>query len=492
MELDGVAESLKDKCIFITGSTGFLAKIFVEKVLRIQPDVKKVFLLVRAADTNSANRRLQDEVISKQLFDVLREKHREEFNSFFTEKVSPIAGDITIENLGIRDTDLRETLWNKIDIVMNVAATTNFYERYDVALNINVLGAKHVLEFAKKCPKLEMLLHVSTAYVAGVREGIILEKAFHMGETLKGGFDLDIEKELKLVEDKKRELYTDNNAEKDVQRSAMKELGLQRAKTFGWPNTYVFTKAMGEMLLGHLRGDLPLVILRPTIITSIYKEPLPGWIEGTRTIDSLIIGYVKGKLPCFFGDQELIMDVIPGDMVVNCMLFAITYHLNQRSQFIYHICSSTSNPVKYTTLERCGFKYFTENPRIGKNGEPIKTRRIPVFKKMYLFRAYMALRYWLPLEALHLVNVVLFQLFSEQYSMLSRKYKFVMRLVDLYEPYAYFRGCFDDINTEYLRMAMAKENSKDSKIFDFDTKNINWEDYLYDVHIPGVLKYVCK
>lgn len=55
-----------------------------------------------------------------------------------------------------------------------------------------------------------------------------------------------------------------------------------RANKFGWPNTYVFTKALGEMMLGHLKGSMPLAILRPTIITSTYKEPFPGWIEGIR------------------------------------------------------------------------------------------------------------------------------------------------------------------------------------------------------------------
>ena len=55
-----------------------------------------------------------------------------------------------------------------------------------------------------------------------------------------------------------------------------------RARLFGWPNTYVFTKAMGEMLVGKFKGDLPLVIVRPTIVTSTFKEPFPGWIEGVR------------------------------------------------------------------------------------------------------------------------------------------------------------------------------------------------------------------
>lgn len=57
-----------------------------------------------------------------------------------------------------------------------------------------------------------------------------------------------------------------------------------RARHYGWPNTYVFTKAMGEMLLGemNLNKQLPLVIVRPTIITSTYEEPFPGWVEGIR------------------------------------------------------------------------------------------------------------------------------------------------------------------------------------------------------------------
>jgi fatty acyl-CoA reductase len=56
-----------------------------------------------------------------------------------------------------------------------------------------------------------------------------------------------------------------------------------RARMFGWPNTYVFTKAMGEMLLVHYNRDtVPLVIIRPTMITSTYQEPFPGWIEGVR------------------------------------------------------------------------------------------------------------------------------------------------------------------------------------------------------------------
>lgn len=51
---------------------------------------------------------------------------------------------------------------------------------------------------------------------------------------------------------------------------------------FGWPNAYVFTKAVGEMMVDYLRKDIPTVIIRPTIIESSLKEPFPGWMEGNR------------------------------------------------------------------------------------------------------------------------------------------------------------------------------------------------------------------
>lgn len=97
----------------------------------------------------------------------------------------------------------------------------------------------------------------------------------------------------------------------------MKDLGLARARHFGWPNTYVFTKAMGEMMLQEQlvagagrRHGIPVVIARPSIITSVHRDPLPGWIEGTRTIDAIIIGYAKQSLSCFLADLDLIMDVV--------------------------------------------------------------------------------------------------------------------------------------------------------------------------------------
>lgn len=201
------------------------------------------------------------------------------FCSLVEEKVFAISGDISQEDMGIINSQLRNEMYKEIDIIINSAAT--FDERYDIAMNVNVVGAMNVLKFAKNCTKVKMLLHVSTAYVCSKTTEIVREKPLVMGETFNENSYLDMDVERRVIANKLKELETQNATPKEVT-TAMKELGIQRAKLHGWLYTYSFTKAMGEMILGHLKENLQLVIIRPTIITSTYKEPFPGWIEGVR------------------------------------------------------------------------------------------------------------------------------------------------------------------------------------------------------------------
>ncbi|KAI7982715.1 hypothetical protein LOK49_LG15G01856 [Camellia lanceoleosa] len=433
--------------------------VFVEKILRVQPNVKKLYLLLRASDAHSASQRLHNEVI--------REKLGANLNSLISEKVTPVAGDITCENLGVKDSNLVEEMWREVDIVVNLAATTNFEDRYDVALLLNTLGAKLVLDFAKKCANIKMLLHVST----------------------------DIEMEIKVVEERLRELREEEATDGEI-KMAMKKLGIQRARKYGWPNTYVFTKAMGEMLLGHLKENMPLVIIRPTIITSTFKEPFPGWVEGVRMIDSILIGYGKGNMTCFLADPHSIIDVIPGDMVVNAMMVAMVAHANQAfaasdEMMIYHVGSSVANPFILTCLQDYAQRYFTKHPWIGKDGKPVIVGNVTLLTSMDSFHRYMTLRCLLPFKGLELVNTASCQYFQGICLKLRRKINFVMRMIEIYRPYLFFKGVYDDINTEKLRLE-AKESGVETDVFYFDPKSINWEDYIMNTHIPDLVKYVFK
>ncbi|GLT51323.1 hypothetical protein SLA2020_247420 [Shorea laevis] len=195
------------------------------------------------------------------------------------------------------------------------------------------------------------------------------------------------------------------------------------------------------MLLRSFKDNLPLIIIRPTIITSTFKKPFPhfpGYIESLRTIDTLIASAKEGRVKCFLGKPETIIDVMPADMVVNSTLMAMWAHAHQS----WLDSESTS-----------------------------------------LLDIYV-----LPLKGLGLVNAVFRQNSHAAYENLHQKIKLVTRLVELYEPYALLKGIFDDTNSESLRMAAREDGGE----FDSDPKCINWEDYILNIHIPCLRKYVMK
>ncbi|XBI05561.1 hypothetical protein VPH35_133717 [Triticum aestivum] len=487
MDAAAVIGCFRDRSILITGSTGFLGKMLVEKILRVQPDVRKLYLLVRAPDAASAEHRVLTEVVATKLFDVLRTKHGADFNSFIKNKIYPLPGDITKETCALRNS-MVEQISKEIHVIVSVAATTSFYERYDVALASNTLGVAHVCDLAKKCANLKMFLHVSTAFVAGAQEGLLVEKPFDVGKALKKDYDLDIQSEKKLVESVKSKLRIQFSNDK-IEKRKMKKLGLKRARHFGWPNVYSLTKAMGEMLLGSLGQDLPAVIVRPSIISSTFQEPMPGWTEGTRTMDMLYVAYNDQKLSCFIADRNVIVDVIPGDMVINALMVAMAIHWDTHGkQAIYHVTIGHRNPLLFSTFLESGYEYFRSNPRVTKDGRIVKDRRVKVFKKYTFFRLYMILRYNLALETLHVMSVFGHSV-SQHYDKLKRGYNFLILVAKLYAPYAFFKGCFDDTNMRNLWAITSTDQLKDGSTFDCDPACIDWGSYLINTHIPAALTY---
>ncbi|PKU60700.1 Fatty acyl-CoA reductase 3 [Dendrobium catenatum] len=177
-------------------------------------------------------------------------------------------------------------------------------------------------------------------------------------------------------------------------------------------------------------------------------------------------------------------------MVANAMILAITTHSNQHSEVIYHVSSSVRNLVKTSTIEKCVYQYIVKNHQTRSDGKEIKANKLHFKRTMTSFHIYMLLHYRLPLEGLRLMNLALFGLFTQQYNTYWREYKRVMLLADIYAPYAFFKGCFDDSNLECLRKAMV--NNVEMKLFDFDPVNIELDDYLINIHIPGVIKYLLK
>ncbi|RLM79805.1 fatty acyl-CoA reductase 2-like [Panicum miliaceum] len=278
----GIAEFLVGKNLLVTGGTGFLAKVLIEKILRASPGVGKIYVVIKAKDTEASSKRLQNEVVDTELFKRLQEIHGKDYHGFVAGKLVPVAGNVTEANLGVAP-KLADEIVDEVDIIVNSAASTTFDERYDVAMNLNTLGPFRLMSFAHRFRKLQLFLQVSTAYVNGQRQGVVPEKPFRLGDTIanelvpgdssqkKSGAVLDIEAETKLAFNSRRDSEDSASFTRRI-----KCLGLERAKLHGWQDTYVFTKAMGEMVVNCMRGEIPVVTIRPSIIESTLREPFPG------------------------------------------------------------------------------------------------------------------------------------------------------------------------------------------------------------------------
>ncbi|GLJ37424.1 hypothetical protein SUGI_0760310 [Cryptomeria japonica] len=483
----GVVDFFKDKNMLVIGGTGFLGKVFIEKILRVQPEVGQIFTLVRAKDLKSAQAKIQKEMIFTELFRLLQDRYGGEYENFMAQKIIPVVGDVSIDDyLGIEE-EQRDEICSKVDIVVNLAATTKFYERYDVSLGVNVVGAIHAINFCRKCKNLQILIHVSTAYVNVGRTGIIAEETVKIRAGVTFGPDYikgEVDLIRKSLEETTSTAYLSDTKEESKR---MKELGQERARNFGWPNVYVFTKAVGEMMVDQLRGDLPVVILRPAIIESTLAEPFPGWMEGNRMLDPLITGYGKGQIKIFAAKKNLIIDVVPVDMVVNCMIACMYKHAKEPDLFIYQVATSVENPLFYDVGVTAAYNYFLLHPCKTKKGKIVKVERPFVIRSMESFRQYMKLHYKIPIEVLYCVSLLLCGLQRQQYNQLLYKYNMVMKLATLYEPFIFFQGKFDNSNTNRLWEELSKE---DQQKFMFDVKCIDWADYFFNVHIPGLLEYV--
>ncbi|XP_031263619.1 fatty acyl-CoA reductase 2-like, partial [Pistacia vera] len=233
------------------------------------------------------------------LFDLVRDMHGESYQEFMSSKLVPVPGNIGESNLGMNP-DLMNEIAKEVDVIINSAANTTFDERFDVAVNINTKGPSRILNFAKQCKKLCCFIHVSTAYVT---MGNLGENLISKTSPLSHP-PVDVDAEVKLALDSSLAFH--GSAEVTQK---MKEMGLERAKSCGWKNVYEFTKAMGELVIDENRGEIPVAIVRPSIIVSTFREPFPGWIQGNRMADPIAMAYCKGHLPAFL-NPETVIDIL--------------------------------------------------------------------------------------------------------------------------------------------------------------------------------------
>lgn len=492
-ERQRIRERLAGHHILVTGSTGFLAKVLVEKLLRAVDTIGGIHLLVRVrSDGTTPEQRVRRDVLGSRAFDRLRASLGEGFAELCERKIHALGGDLTKDRLGL-EPSAYDALTDKITVVVNSAATVTFDERVDWAIELNTLGPQRLLRFAQDAGNIPFL-HVSTSYVCGNRRGTVMED-FSAPESAReslprcpDGEEYDLDGLVESVRAEAAELRHRFGADTEVCRRRLIGAGMDRARSHGWNDTYTFTKWIGEQLLVRDRGDVPLVVFRPAVIESSFEEPAPGWIDGLRMADPVIVAYGRGKLTEFPAVGDLYMDFIPVDFVTNAIIATLPVGDGWRNSLaVYHCASSGRNPLSLDKLARALGRAFQKRPMSDENGRPIRLGPLRLIdRETFVRRWTLKRRRVARLQRL----ISLLGIRGRRYRKLSGILREVDQLIyfaEIYSPYTHFDGRFND---DALIAAAQGLHPSDRTEFPFDPGRIDWDDFVINRHVPGLRSYV--
>lgn len=144
-----ITEFFRDSTVFLTGATGYLGKLLLEKLLRSCPDLKHVYILIREKKGKGREARFE-EVFDSPVFDVLKRKRPN-----FERKISLVSGDCVLQDLGL-DEETKKVLIQEVDCVFHCAATVRFDQHIKTATYINVRAVRDLLAMAKRMKKLKV------------------------------------------------------------------------------------------------------------------------------------------------------------------------------------------------------------------------------------------------------------------------------------------------------------------------------------------------
>ena len=303
----------------MTGVTGFIGEQLLWKILTELPDTRAA-VLVRRKRSAAAWERMVG-VVKKDIFNEVREAAGGP-EQLLQARVDVIEGDLpNVPNLP-----------PDIDIVVHCAGDVSFDPPIDQAFTTNVIGTKALMDrMIEACSddegnlvKIPHYVHISTAYTAGRRRGAIPEahqvhtidydaeiaagpgdarpaghRVAYVGpadEAAQGG---RARASPGWLPDRRRP--TPSAADRSGSTPSWSRRAPSARVRLGWTDVYTFTKALGERVVA------PTSVPRRRRSRSSgrrssspsWKHPYPGWIEGFKIAEPLILAYGRGELPEF-------------------------------------------------------------------------------------------------------------------------------------------------------------------------------------------------
>jgi thioester reductase-like protein len=511
-----VRETLAGKHLMLIGVTGFIGKVWLVELIEKIPEIAKITLLIRRNRTTSAQRRFEKIVEESPTFDGLLEIYGGKLPAFLKEKVEVVEGDVSQPGLGL-DPETQRRLAKSLDLIVSSAGLTDFNPDLRDAISSNIESTIYLLEFLRKCEHAS-LMHLSTCYVVGMRDGHVTEE-LRVNYNPQNHSDFDAEKEIaSLREMVKRIEERSESAElaKALRRQALgrsgdpskvgaDELdgvlkrnrarwvrnrlvraGMKRANYLGWPNTYTFTKCLGESILAKHGSDLAVAIVRPSIVESSERTPFTGWNEGINTSGPLsyLLGTNFRQLP---SNERKCLDVIPVDMVTRGMTLIAAALLQRKNARLYQLATSAINPVNMgRSIELTGLahrKHYRAQQGL-EHWLKVKLETIPVSKQRYE-------RLSIPMQKAVVSRInraaTKMRMSKPPLAKTERDLVRAQKLIELYEPFIlHNEHVFECENARLLSSAL---NAEEQGMFDFSPEKIDWWDYWINIHIPALRRW---
>ena len=513
-----VRETLRGKNILLIGATGFIGKVWLSNLLMDLPEIGRIYLLVRHNRTVTALQRFQRALEESPVFEPLAERYGSGFGDFLRERIEVVDGDVSKPDLGFSP-EVRQRLARSVDVIVNSSGLTDFNPDLRDALAMNVRSTVHVLNYLRECDHAS-LLHLSTCYVIGRRDGRILEE-LPKNYTPVGLRDYDAEREWQslealvretekradseeVAEELRRAALKKEHAAKDLQgtalenqirknrvrwlRDALTDAGSRRANELGWPNTYTFTKSMSESLIRNFLDQNPgaaIAVVRPAIVESSIEKPFQGWNEGINTSASLsyLLGTFFRQLPT---NESKSLDLIPVDLVCRGMTLIAAALVARRNACVYQLATSIANPCdmrRSIELTGLGHRRFYRAQTDLNQRLRLKFDAIPVSKARYDKLSAPAQR-----TIVQAINRAAEPFASRPpLARQERDLEKVIKLISLFEPFILHNDHnFEAVNVEQLSAALPAAEQAD---FGYDARALDWWDYWINVHIPALRKW---
>jgi len=234
----------------LTGFPGFIGRRLARRLLDSEPDLLLVAL------------------VEERMLDPAREAAA----AIDPDRIELLAGDIADRRLGLSDDDYGR-LTAELRRVYHLAAIYDLAVPVELAQRVNVDGTGNVLELCAAAGKLERLAYVSTAYVAGLRTGVVYEHELSLGQ--------------------------------------------------GFKNHYESTKFQAELWVRERMRQIPTTILRPAIVVGDSQTGETQKFDGPYYLLRTVSRATSTGQPLLhFGRSDSPFNVVPVDYVVEAIAAA--------------------------------------------------------------------------------------------------------------------------------------------------------------------------